>query len=37
MEKVLDHGTIGTRKVSEFPENISPRRGKKENYKIKIL
>jgi hypothetical protein len=26
VEKVSDHGTIGPRKVFEFPENISPRK-----------
>jgi hypothetical protein len=30
VEKVSDHGTIGPRKFSEFPENISPRKKEKK-------
>jgi hypothetical protein len=33
VEKVSDHGTIGPRKFFEFPENISPRKKKKDNCK----
>ena len=31
VEKIPDNGTIGSRKFFEFPENISPKKKKKDN------